>query len=1638
MAEDPNNNTVHSFDGNLNTEVRNYRSKPNAWDYARNANPNSATGDIGDLGSEPANTECNKAPYQIIGNIYLYEDVWAVFSTDEVNSEIGILKQSTCEYSKLVNDTCLNFSSNNLITGAAKRNADCSWSLYFSDNHRNFDRTLNINDVPYKEICGPDPNNASCITCTPLQPLQLDCNKIRLARPTKIPCVQVEKGASNGSLPNGSYMATIAYTVNGQKATDYYGLSNSQSLFSHNNLAGSIDILLSDLDTSYEEFELVIISVVNLQTVAKRIGAYSTRSQRITLAIINNTLTSVPLEFLPLRNPLADSSKSMTDVGDYLIRINPKNKFDFNYQPLANQIVSKWVSVEYPAEYYRKGGNHPSLLRDEVYPFFIEWVYDDGDISSSYHIPGTTVNTGPPVITPYQVNNAQVTSIVPLTLPDGGRQIAEGTMSFWQSTEKYPDNQPTVWGNLCGKPIRHHKMPEQSVGQQLVHYVNFSAFFAEPVIRVLGVKFENIKRPVDNQNKPIMNIVGYRILRGSRDGNRSIIAKGMVNNLLDYDLNDGSGKNGLIPNYPYNSGALDPYLATIKSSTSATTGAIYPPYPQFALGISSFTERFQTFHSPETQFQRPFLGPDYMRIYAVAQGNAQGAFQLPEKHPNYKFITNGLFIMATIGGVGLALIRLNGTRNVKYITPNLDFIDSGTILPSPWAVAGTTNGGSINPLGGTGTFGMNSPTTQTLASAGLTARTAYATAVGILNTANTSGPNSSAGMGSALFPIIPNPYWSALNASNIGVEAIRGTNAHREIEQIPGLLGNQPLALGVLSNFLQASTTFSSFTNEGFDTIVRFIKNANNARPAALQYTSHCFYDDYLTTTFPAVVTNNPITKAEYLGSGFQDFDSSYRINNKYRSKAVITETTTSIPPLANDNTKFTIGTAPILAGTIIDYEDPTGTTVNTRAASYYVGLKLSLLNQYGQLGAVKQIPVGCKQAVVISDEAVQAPFFSEVIFAGDTYITRYAERNTMFFYYDWLYGQPDETEYDYLAYKMLPYPKFWANSTNFDFADFFNSILPSILSANTLSIPTNNRALDNDGYGTSGFGGLFKHGLLLLKNSYFYLFNSGVRDFYVESDINTFQRDWEEGDANRFYDKYEYSDIESLFKVPNIKNLDFYKYDYSLSVTRTYGELLSWAHIQAINYDPTVSETCYVYHKNRLIYSLPQPTELIRDNWRLFLANNYKDFRSEVTTVQNLNQSGAVIFFQTATPLKITGVDTLETLDSRKITIGDGQLFSMPVQNISNADASYEYAACQNARSVINTPAGLYWIAQNQGKIFGLAGGLVELAGEDMKWWFATYLPYQLTAQFPTFELTDNPVNGIGCQSAYDNTNAILYFCKKDYKLLSNYNPNQFSYIGNNDFIYIPLNTPIKLGDPLYFEDCSWTISYEPETKKWISWHDWHPDLLMASKDTFLSIKGSGLWTHNKACNLYCNYYGVDYPFEIDYRKVSGLKVEILNSIEYQLEVYKYADNCYDRFLSAKDNFDEAIIYNKEQVSGLLKLNNTPFNDPQALVGYPVVNANSIDILYSRVETKFRFNQFWDITDDRGQFTTAERMIWNTAGNGYIQTLNPINLNYNKDPLQHKRFRNYSANVRLRKKVCGANLFLMVLSVDKNTLSIR
>jgi hypothetical protein len=1636
----------HTFDKDLVEDISGIHLKSNSWTQARNATPNTTRGDLGELSNEQSNKFCAAAPYTINGIIFIDEDKWAIFSTDEVNSEIGIFKETLCEYETLVNDPCLNFSKLHLIKGIAKENFDCSFQLYWDDGE-NLSRTLNIDNVPWIENCVTDPSG--CVTCTPTT--QLDCDKIRMAPLVTNPCFRVELGPNGGSMLNGSYFVVGAYLINEQRVSDYSVPSNVQSLFNHIGTGGALEIIVEDMDPDFDEFELVIVEIRAEKVQAKRIGTYSTRQKRIAIDIVDERHETVLLSDIPLRNPIVAKSDAMFRNGAYLLRTGPTNKFDFNYQPLANQINAEWVSVEYDADYYAKGGNNTNYMRDEVYSFFIRWVYDTGDKSPSFHIPGRyeagrgsgqgglggsgvfqadTTDSLPDENGIFNTiwhcqNTAGLNLPAPAPLADGGIPIAKGPMAYWESTERYDDDKPDVWNassdpiwgssaaahDLCGKHIRHHKFPDHTVGASGGTYLSNHYNAGGTKIRIMGVQFNNIKPPLNNDGSPITSIVGYEILRGTREGNKTIAAKGMINNMRRAPgANLNPGQVSYYPNYPYNPQTDERFLGW----------SVNNEYPSQWISPQHFT-----FHSPDTNFRDPFLGQRELKLYGELQGVTDGKLEWPEEHPKHQLITNATLMIGLIAGMGFALIKKNGNLNTTKNNIMGSSMHQGAsgFLPLIGTSSGTGYWAAPSPVSGFGNVGV--PLPIGVIEAVITG------SEGVGDTAEGVTRQTGLRMGEAFAGTGPSTFYSSYSTAQTTnlVSLATAGGGYLGPSSTYTWAGGTSKQLPAVMQALQGGLEFALSMSEGADTIIRLIKALTPYEQYALQYNSHGFYSQFPTNHNAGPGNRRkPIENSIYLDADVQDLSPSVRINNLFRGRSVALniQAPIGIPPCNNgDNSQDSrVKDAVNDPGSGITYDDPTTGGIRTGIASYYAALKTRLRNQYGQIEGIIQVPVSTCMTPI-------AQTTSDVLFGGDTYVNRYTEKNPMFFFHNWLYGQPDGEEFDYKDYKNVLSPVYWADFFEFDVNQFIADSLTALFTLSLPNPPSDKHSLD----GTST-------NIFIKRNHYYYLFNSGVRDFFVESEINVDLRDWGDDVSERHYAPYApnaYSNLPAMFNSDGtIKSGNYYKYDYSLSISKLYNNYTAWGNTHRRSYDPTLAEECFVYRPNRVIYSLPQNQELKKDYWKIFLPLNYKDFKSRLTAVKPINKNGALFLFENESPAQVQGVDTLKTDLNTKITIGDGGLFSMPLQNVLNTDDSYEYGSCQNRLSVVNTASGVFWMSQNQGKIFQIQKGVKEISAFDNKWWLSTYLPYMLTKDFPEFELTDNPVAGIGCQTIYDNEAQIVYFCKRDYYLRDDIN-DEVTYVSGDDFIVGAGDLPVKLGDPRYFRDASWTISYDPKTEGWISYHDWHPGLLMPAKSNFLSILDDGIWRHNDNCQSYCNYYGVDYPFEVEYATVTPQIVNTLRSVEYFMEVYKYDQNCYDRFHVLDFNFDEAVIYNSEQSSGLLNLNLSPKNNAPEIVSYPRINPTSIDVLFSKVEQKYRFNQFWDITANRGEFNpAAERMIWNTEPNGYVRNLNPNNLDYDKTQTQRKKFRHFKNTVLLRRNVCGNRNMLVSIANNKDLKSPR
>ena len=308
--QDTNKIITNSFTKGLNKDSDPSFVQEGMWTHAINIVNNTREGDVGTLSNETSNFLCATAGKTmpvtatnkyIIGAIYLYSDKWIIFTAghnaigQRITSEIGLLEEDFCRYREIVQDPCLSFDKRYLISGASREKEDCTWQVYWADGY-NPDRYLNVGDpqtwptADYTWLGGGVTtmnyysngsnttflwpgvkwneqstivNDCEFITFTN----SLDCEKTRLARLMETPCLNLTLGQSGGTMDNGTYFAVLAYTIKGQKVTDWFSQSNYQFIYNVNDLEGSLNLDITADSENFDEFLFLGVEMLHMHPV---------------------------------------------------------------------------------------------------------------------------------------------------------------------------------------------------------------------------------------------------------------------------------------------------------------------------------------------------------------------------------------------------------------------------------------------------------------------------------------------------------------------------------------------------------------------------------------------------------------------------------------------------------------------------------------------------------------------------------------------------------------------------------------------------------------------------------------------------------------------------------------------------------------------------------------------------------------------------------------------------------------------------------------------------------------------------------------------------------------------------------------------------------------------------------------------------------------------------------------------------------------------------------------------------------------------------------------------------------------------------------------------------------------------------
>ena len=199
----------------------------------------------------------------------------------------------------------------------------------------------------------------------------------------------------------------------------------------------------------------------------------------------------------------------------------------------------------------------------------------------------------------------------------------------------------------------------------------------------------------------------------------------------------------------------------------------------------------------------------------------------------------------------------------------------------------------------------------------------------------------------------------------------------------------------------------------------------------------------------------------------------------------------------------------------------------------------------------------------------------------------------------------------------------------------------------------------------------------------------------------------------------------------------------------------------------------------------------------------------------------------------------TIDTSNPQAAYIGNPRLFR-GAPPIDFAETDLGYVGSQH-KMLLKIPQGQITVDAKRGQVFLIQGTQVtdlSAFGSGMNRFFVEHLPFLIYRSFPEVNI-DNHFKGIGLHGVYDAVYDRVIISKLDYAPKSKdilYDPLEQEFYINNIVNGLTIRQTVNLSDEQYFCNVSWTLSFNMNTKSWISFHSYIPNWYVAENNFFYS----------------------------------------------------------------------------------------------------------------------------------------------------------------------------------------------------------
>ena len=395
-------------------------------------------------------------------------------------------------------------------------------------------------------------------------------------------------------------------------------------------------------------------------------------------------------------------------------------------------------------------------------------------------------------------------------------------------------------------------------------------------------------------------------------------------------------------------------------------------------------------------------------------------------------------------------------------------------------------------------------------------------------------------------------------------------------------------------------------------------------------------------------------------------------------------------------------------------------------------------------------------------------------------------------------------------------------------------------------------------------------------------------------------------------------------------------------------------------------------------------------DNFRIFLANDFKDLpknRGELWRILSFNN--LLYFHMEDTIMKTQGKQTMTMKDGSEAFVGSGDIFAQDPTELVQTDEGY--GGTRNQWAGIVTRYGYFFIDSRSSKVFLIQDNIEDITTLGMENWFQENLPFALREYGMTVEL-DNPTGmvGMGYHSAWDAKHQRILLTKREWI------PTQTFIDGCNCNAVIPVGasyplgciryseTPnlfevyregkqvgtfdwydIPWGDLKYYKNGGWTISFNPASKVWISFHDYVPSLWTSTSRALLSIMQNNASTVTSSSTSDGTHINRNQIWEHNINATPGTFYEFRHSSNFEF-IDNTAKNKTKVYSSLSYLTDVSIDSNADDSYGTAFIENVP-----GFTSFFVYNthqiSSEIDIEYMmnvrKIDNEWKLNRFRDMS---------------------------------------------------------------------------